>query len=115
MIRQSSEEVGVDRQLLLMALDHSLKFVQVGLTRLLVQSPPVVVNLKGGKRAIDARLTQELVAIGCPGRAWQQKAEDTHEDGPEFPCSYHVLLRCKPAPRERGTQTVVCESSESIR
>ncbi len=48
-----------------MLLDHPLQDGQLRDARRLILFPPVRIETKGGKRAIDARLAQKLVAIGC--------------------------------------------------
>ena len=47
-----------------MLLDHPLQDGQLRDTHRLILFPPVRVETKGGKRAIDARLGQKLFAIG---------------------------------------------------
>ena len=62
-----------------MLLDHSLQDGQLSDARSLILFPPVRIETKGGKRAIDARLTQKLVAIGClNGRYHHQTDKHQH-------------------------------------
>ena len=61
-----------------MLLDHSLQDGQLRDAHRLILFPPVRIETEGGKGAIDARLAQKLVAIGCLNRRYHHQT-DKHQ------------------------------------
>ena len=57
-----------------MLLDHSLQNGQLRNAHRLILFPPVRIETKGGKRAIDARFAQKLVSIGCLNDRYHHQA-----------------------------------------
>ncbi len=86
MIGQSAQEIEIDGNFLAMLLDHALQDGQLRDAHHLILLPPVRIKTKRGKGAVDARLTEQLVAIGClNGRArspdtTQHQHGKTHEN-----------------------------------